>query len=137
MNNIDPIIWGPSGWKFMHYITLSYSNNPTSKDKNNIKNFFMSVKKVLPCKNCQLNFEKHLEMYPLNEEVLKNRESLVIWFMNIHNRVNNLHNKKEYTSDKIYNEYILSYNNTYDNYKYNLLIILLLILIYFAIKKCA
>ena len=135
MDNINPEIWGMYGWKFMHYITFSYSNNPTIKDKEIMKNFFMSIKYVLPCEKCRINFNKHLEEYPLNDDVLKNKKTLVIWLMNIHNEVNRIHNKKEYTFDKIYDEYILSHNNTSVNYKYNLLIILILILIYFAIKK--
>ena len=37
---MDPEIWGPSTWIFLHTITLNYPNNPTIYDKQNYKNFY-------------------------------------------------------------------------------------------------
>ena len=28
-----PNVWGPYGWKFIHYVTLGYPNNPSNEDK--------------------------------------------------------------------------------------------------------
>ena len=38
---MDPEIWGPSAWIFLHTITLNYPNNPTIYDKQNYKNFLL------------------------------------------------------------------------------------------------
>ena len=36
---MDPKIWGPSTWLFLHTITLNYPNNPTQQDIDNYKKF--------------------------------------------------------------------------------------------------
>ena len=37
---MNPKIWGPGGWLFLHSITLNYPENPTENDKMYHKNFF-------------------------------------------------------------------------------------------------
>ena len=39
-DSIKPNIWGPHGWKFLHYVSLGYPENPTPEDKINYKNFY-------------------------------------------------------------------------------------------------
>jgi hypothetical protein len=89
-----PDIWGPHGWKFIHYITLGYPNNPTEQDKKKYYNFFMSLSNVIPCSICGNHFKQHLEITPLDEESLKNKESLMAWGIKMHNHVNAKNNKK-------------------------------------------
>ena len=90
-----PDTWGPHGWKFIHYITLGYPDNPTNSDKIKYKNFFLSLTTVIPCILCRINYEKHLEEYPINNDVLKNKETLITWGIKMHNLVNIENNKKE------------------------------------------
>ncbi len=85
---MDPKIWGPSAWLFMHYITLSYPNKPSDDDKHNMKQFFTYTGKVLPCMKCRNNFKNHLNKYPLNDDALSSRENMVNWLIDIHNEVN-------------------------------------------------
>ena len=62
----SPKIWGPSAWKFIHTIALSYPDNPTPFDKENYKNFFLSLKKILPCDKCRYHYNeniKNLDIY--------------------------------------------------------------------------
>ena len=59
---MDPNYWGPKAWFFLHSITANYPINPTSRDKNIYKSFFISLKDVLPCSVCQENYKKHLSM---------------------------------------------------------------------------
>ena len=89
-----PDIWGPHGWKFIHYITLGYPNNPTEQDKKKYYNFFMALSNVIPCGICASHFKQHLEITPLDEEALKDKESLMIWGIMMHNHVNAKNNKK-------------------------------------------
>ena len=136
MHNINPQYWGSSGWKFMHYITLAYPDNPTNEDKINIERFFTSVGNVLPCESCRINYYHHLEEYPLITKALSNRKSLVEWLMNIHNTVNKMHNKELYTVNKVYEEYmnpnqpLLSANKVLVA-----LIIIFMILIFFYLRN--
>lgn len=135
MQNINPEIWGSHGWKFMHYITLSYPNNPTDSDKINMVEFFSSVGKVLPCMSCRLNYIKHNNKYPLNDKALSDRKSLVEWLMNVHNEVNLLNNKPTYTLDKLYKEYMEPKVTTKCNFNYTLLGLLVLLIIILVYRK--
>jgi hypothetical protein len=89
-----PDIWGPHGWKFIHYITLGYPNNPSKYDKEKYYNFFMSLAEVIPCNICANHFKENLKITPLDDESLKNKESLMIWGINMHNHVNKKNGKK-------------------------------------------
>ena len=60
MKNIGPNVWGPHGWKFMHYVSLGYPQVPTENDKRNYKEFYSNLKNVLPCKTCAMNYERNL-----------------------------------------------------------------------------
>ena len=86
--NISPDLWGPHLWKFMHYLTLSYPENPTEEDKDNLYNFFLTIQTVLPCEKCRYNFKSHLEKTPLTEEILADNAKVIKWLFDIHNEVN-------------------------------------------------
>jgi len=92
---VGPDKWGPHGWKFIHYITLAYPDNPTIEDKKRYKNFFISLAYVIPCPLCRSHYIDHLEKYPLNDQVLKNKEELMTWGIIIHNLVNKSNKKAE------------------------------------------
>ena len=34
---MDPKIWGPPGWLFLHTLTFNYPNNPTKEEKETTK----------------------------------------------------------------------------------------------------
>ena len=90
-----PDTWGPHGWKFIHYITLGYPYEPTKSDKIKYKNFFLSLSDVIPCILCRNNYVKHLKEYPINNNVLKNKQNLMAWGIKMHNLVNIENGKKE------------------------------------------
>jgi len=135
MQNINPEIWGPHGWKLMHYITLSYPNNPNTDDRKNMYNFFNSIGKVLPCMSCRFNYIKHNKKYPLDQNMLKNRKTLVEWLMNIHNEVNILNNKPIYTLDKLYKEYMAPKVTVKCPLNYALIVFLVLLIIVVVYRK--
>lgn len=94
---MNPTIWGPYGWAFLNSIVLTYPNNPTNEDKNSMYIFLNSLGDVLPCKKCQINYKNNLVKYPVNNEVLNNKNNLTKWIIDIHNEVNKETNKKELT----------------------------------------
>ena len=55
---------------------------------NQMKRFFMSVKDVLPCEECQKNFNALMLKHPLTIPVLSSRKTLVLWLINLHNLTN-------------------------------------------------
>lgn len=89
MINIGPDVWGPHGWKFLHFIALAYPNEPTEEKKNHYRQFFESLQHMLPCSLCANNYKRHFyEDLPLTDEVLENRDNLVKWTIDLHNLVN-------------------------------------------------
>ena len=84
---MNPQVWGPHGWFFLHTITLSYPENPSETDKKQMYDFFMSLSNVIPCLNCMKHFKNHLNRYPITP-FLDSRELLVSWLVMLHNMVN-------------------------------------------------
>ena len=83
----SPKIWGPSAWKFIHTIALSYPDNPTPFDKENYKAFFLSLQNVVPCGKCRDHYAKNIKDININN-YLDNSSSLFLWTNKIHNLAN-------------------------------------------------
>lgn len=110
---MNPKIWGPHAWIFLHSITMAYPDCPKEDEKQSIKNFFYNLRSVLPCDKCKINYDNHLAEYPLSNEILNSKSKLINWLIDIHNSVNKLNNKKNMSYDdmmKLYEE-IYSVNN--------------------------
>jgi FAD-linked sulfhydryl oxidase len=126
---MDPEIWGPSAWMFLHTITLNYPENPTYQDKHSYKVFFDSLKNVIPCPKCRGHYKQNLIQFPIQ---LNSKKELSQWLIDIHNQVNIKNNKRIYSFkevndiyNKLYNP--VSYTNTY---LFIILIICIFIYIY-------
>ena len=127
--SINPELWGPHAWKFLHYITLSYPTNPTESDKHDYKMFFEVLGKVLPCQKCKKHFQNNLVDFPLTDEILSTRWNLAKWMLQIHNRLNLEHGKKIYTFDEFYDEYVIAPNESSYTYMFMFLTCVLLLII--------
>jgi|UniRef100_A0A6C0M065 hypothetical protein len=140
---MEPNIWGPGAWLFLHSITLNYPDNPTLIQKKKYSDFFHILGEVLPCSKCQKNYKSHLNSLPLNFH-LQNKESISKWLVDVHNSVNKINNKDEMSYkdfitniEKIYsnpNESLTYYKNKNRSQKYIIYILLFfLIIIIFSI----
>lgn len=85
---LGPDVWGPPGWKFLHFVALAYPENPTEEDKFKYKNFFTLIQDVLPCSICREHYKQHLVKYPLDDDTLLTTKSLLHWTIDVHNEVN-------------------------------------------------
>ena len=47
----------------------------SKKQKKEYLNFFMSLKNILPCKYCRINFTKNIKKVPLNMKTMKNNDT--------------------------------------------------------------
>lgn len=139
MNNINPVIWGNYGWKFLHYITFAYPDNPTYTDKENYSIIFKNIGKVLPCEKCQDNYYLHLQKYPLDAKALSSRYNLVNWLINVHNEVNKMNNKPIITFNQAVDIYLNNNSplvtQTSNNTLFYLIIIILIIIILVLLYK--
>ncbi len=133
INNISPTIWGPHGWKFLHYVTFSYPENPTNEDKENYKFFFNSVGTILPCFTCRENYKNHLKKFPLDNNTLKTQFNLVSWLINVHNEVNKIHGEKIFSYNEVLNIYFPK-KVDYSRY-YPLILFVIIVLIWIIYKK--
>lgn len=136
---MNPKIWGPAGWLFLHSIAFGYPENPTNDDKKAAIDFFNSLQYLLPCKTCSELYKKDLKLFK-NEQSLKNavqsQKTLIQWVNLMHNKVNENLNKKQYTDDEYYNYYTKIYNNSNNNNKYSIgILILIFIMVIFYIFK--
>jgi len=107
---MEPNIWGPGAWIFLHSITLNYPYNPTIQDKKTYLDFFNNLHRVLPCSVCKTNYKKHLSSNPVNFH-LQSKQSLVKWLIEIHNQANKSAGKPIVTFD----EFMKIYKNLYKN----------------------
>lgn len=80
--------WGPPAWFFLDVVTFGYPIKPTDAQKKQYKQFFTSLKNILPCGLCRESYSKFIKELPLTEKVLKTRKNLTTWFFKIHNKVN-------------------------------------------------
>jgi hypothetical protein len=111
--NIDPKLWGPSLWTFLHYLSLSYPEDPTTVEQEEVFNFLASMQKIIPCEKCRKNFIKYLDS--MEVEVLTTRENFVRWLFNIHNSVNAYTGKPNFSYNDFIKKYSTINNNTNDN----------------------
>ena len=128
-----PNVWGPHGWKFIHYVTLGYPFNPTEEEKNKYRFFFNSLDTIIPCSICGNNYSKHLKIKPLTDDILNNRNKMIEWGIDMHNLVNMENNKKIISYDEgkeiiLQNTKDCKYVEHFDN-KSNYIIIALVVII--------
>ena len=112
--NFEPSIWGPHAWFFLETISMSYPLEPTEKEKINFKTFFYTLQYVIPCNKCRVNYNKHLKIYPLTDDVLDKRDNFFKWIVNMHNAVDP---NKTRTLKETYDFYINQYSNNKINTK--------------------
>ena len=144
-----PDVWGPHGWKFIHFVTLGYPNNPSTDDKKKYKKFFELIYTVLPCRLCANHYLENLKINPLSDNVLSNKQELIEWGIKMHNSVNKSHGKRLYNykdglaeiiknSDPIYIPNNININNKNKNSNsgiYKILYIFIFLLIGFFVGK--
>jgi hypothetical protein len=101
---MDPNIWGPKAWFFLHTITFNYPENPSEEDKIIYSSFFNSLTNVLPCSVCANHYKENILKHPI-EDNLDKKDDLVKWLIMIHNEVNESNSKPTLTVDEVLDYY--------------------------------
>jgi hypothetical protein len=115
--NLGPNIWGPHLWKTIHFVALGYPMNPIEEDKKNYKIFYESFKYTIPCIKCRNHYSQHLEKIPIDDQVLRDKYTLLNWTIDLHNTVNKLNNKKVYSYDEATDLIISNFQETKEEEK--------------------
>jgi FAD-linked sulfhydryl oxidase len=95
-----PTVWGPFFWHTIHIVALGYSKNPSYTEKKCAKDFYESLAFLLPCGICREHYSEHLKANPITP-FLDTRADLLKWTIMIHNSVNKMLKKPEWTEQEI------------------------------------
>lgn len=88
-NGLLTKIWGPPAWTTLESFAFGYPINPKEEDKIRFREFYNSVKHVLPCKFCRDSYSQMIKEPDTDlDNALESRDSLTEWIYNIHTKVN-------------------------------------------------
>ncbi|AUF82328.1 Erv1/Alr family protein [Tetraselmis virus 1] len=102
---ITPQVWGEPMWRLMHIIAMGYPINPTPSQKKAYKDFYMSLKVVLPCIKCATGYTNIVNKHPI-DDALNNPSDLFLWTVVVHNEVSKKLGKPDMTPDYVRSEYV-------------------------------
>jgi hypothetical protein len=105
---LDPKVWGPHYWFFLHTLAMTYPNHPNSVTKKKYYEFIQNLPLFIPVEQISTEFEKIIEMFPITP-YLDNRDSFVRWTHFIHNKINEKLEKPTITL----NDFFIQYYNQY------------------------
>jgi len=106
---LDPKVWGPHYWFFLHTVAMTYPHHPNTVTKKKFYEFIQNLPLFLPVEEISGEFSKLIDKYPV-APYLDNRDSLVRWMHFIHNKINEKLEKPQISL----NEFFVNY---YDEYK--------------------
>ena len=106
---LDPKVWGPHYWFFLHTLAMTYPHHPNAVTKKKYYEFIQNLPLFLPVDEISTAFSKLIEKYPITP-YLDNRDSFVRWMHFIHNKINEKLEKPQISL----NEFFVKY---YDEYK--------------------
>jgi len=87
-------VWGPAQWHMLHTISFNYPVNPTKEQKQQYRQFILSLQHVLPCGACRKNLTNNFKKLPLKMSDMKNRDKFSRYIYNLHETVNKMLDKK-------------------------------------------
>jgi len=108
MCDLDPKIWGPHYWFFLHTIAMTYPIHPNAVTKKKYYEFVQNIPLFIPVEIMAGEFSKLLDQYPV-QPYLDNRESFIRWMWFIHNKINKKIEKPQISLNDFYVKYYEEY----------------------------
>jgi hypothetical protein len=105
---LDPTVWGPHFWFFLHTLAMSYPHHPNAVTKKKYYELILNLPLFIPVESIGKDFEKLLDEYPVTA-YLDSRESLIRWMHFIHNKINEKLEKPKITLNEFYFRYYEEY----------------------------
>jgi len=87
-------VWGPGLWHYLHTMSFNYPIHPKKSDKENYRNFILSLEYVLPCGKCRKNLHKNFKRLPLTMDKMESRETYSKYIYDLHEHINKMLGKK-------------------------------------------
>lgn len=110
MTYLDPKIWGPHYWFFIHTVAMTYPVRPNTITKKKYYEFIQNLPLFIPIENMSGEFSKLIDKYPVTP-YLDNRESLIRWTHFIHNKINQKLEKPQISLNEFYVKYYEEYKS--------------------------
>jgi hypothetical protein len=105
---LDPKIWGPHYWFFLHTIAISYPHRPNTITKKKYYDFIHNIPMFIPVENIASYFSQLLDQYPVSP-YLDSRDAFIRWMHFIHNKINQKLEKPSISLSKFYENYYEAY----------------------------
>jgi hypothetical protein len=109
MTYLDPKIWGPHYWFFLHTVSLCYPKNPSTVNKKKYYDFIHNFYLFIPVEEISSFFSELIIKYPVTP-YLDTRETFIKWVHFIHNKINDKLEKPNISL----NQFMIEY---YEHYK--------------------
>ena len=113
---LDPTVWGPHYWFFLHTISICYPLRPNSITKKKYYEFIQNIPMFIPVESIATYFSKLLDEYPITP-YLDTRDSFIRWVWFIHNKINQKLEKPKISLSKFYELYYEQYKPKDVKYK--------------------
>jgi hypothetical protein len=110
MTYLDPKIWGPHYWFFIHTAAMTYPIRPNAVTKKKYYEFIQNLPLFIPVESLSGEFSKLIDKYPVTP-YLDNRESLIRWTHFIHNKINQKLEKPQISLSEFYVKYYEEYKS--------------------------
>ena len=108
--NLNPEIWGPHYWFFLHTIALNYPKYPNAVTKKKYYDFISNLPLFIPVETMATYFSELLDKYPVTP-YLDSREVFVKWMHFIHNKINERLEKPKISLNDFYVLYYEQYKS--------------------------
>jgi hypothetical protein len=107
---LDPKIWGPHYWFFIHTVAMTYPIRPNAVTKKKYYEFIQNLPLFIPVESMSGEFSKLIDKYPVTP-YLDNRESLIRWTHFMHNKINQKLEKPQISLSEFYIKYYEEYKS--------------------------
>jgi len=101
---MDPSVWGPHYWFFLHTVAFHYPLHPTSIQKKMYHRLIHHFHQFIPNPSIATTYEKVLQKNPVSP-YLDSREDFITWVHHIHNIINIRLEKPTITLQEHYEEF--------------------------------
>jgi len=105
---LDPKVWGPHYWFFLHTVTMCYPLRPNAITKKKYYEFVHNISMFIPNETIATYFSKLLDEYPVTP-YLDTRDTFIRWMHFIHNKINKRLEKPEISLNQFYINYYEEY----------------------------
>ena len=105
---MDPTIWGPHYWFFLHNVAFNYPNHPTTIQKKIHYRLIHNFHEFIPNKTIGSLFLKLIDKYPITP-YLDTQKDFIKWLHFIHNKINIRLDKPTITLSDHYQQFHILY----------------------------